>query len=174
MHMASLGKGNATCPFVRQRNPMKVPLPANDPTSALSQKECPGRTGKGSQTGSSMSEPDSPSDRYFLGQFRKIAEGKSSSFMLAGLFVLAVLYTLFFARAVLLPIVLASLLALILMPAVRVLSRVHVPRALGAAVVVATLLGAIAGLVSWIYDPATQWIEKAPSTIAEVERKMRG
>jgi predicted PurR-regulated permease PerM len=121
-----------------------------------------------------MSEPDSSPDRYFLGQFRKIAEGKSSSFMLAGLFILAILYTLFFARAVLLPIVLASLLALILMPAVRALNRIHVPRALGAAIVVATLLGVIGGVISWIYDPAAQWIEKAPSTLAEVERKMRG
>src|SRR4030095_14389748 len=118
--------------------------------------------------GSRVIDSDSSPDRYFLGQFKKIAEGKSSSFMLAGLFVLAILYTLFFARAVLLPIVLASLLALILMPAVRALNRIHVPRALGAAVVVATLLGAIAGLISWIYDPAAPWSGKAPSVSAEV------
>src|SRR4030095_6533990 len=124
--------------------------------------------------GSRVIDSDSSPDRYFLGQFKKIAEGKSSSFMLAGLFVLAVLYTLFFARAVLLPIVLASLLALILMPAVRALNRTYIPRALGAAVVVATLVGIVAGLIWWIYDPAAQWIEKAPSTLAEVERKMRG
>jgi len=94
--------------------------------------------------------------------------------LLAALVVLAVLYTLYFARAVLLPIVLAALLALILMPAVRALKRLHVPRALGAALVVAALAASLGGLLAWVYDPASQWIEKAPFTLSEVELKLRG
>lgn len=121
-----------------------------------------------------MSEQDPPADRHFPERLRKIAGENPSSFLLAGLLVLAVLYTLYFARAVLLPIVLASLLALILMPAVRALKRLHVPRGLGAALVVVALTGTLVGLGGWIYDPAAQWIDKAPSTLAEVERKMRG
>jgi predicted PurR-regulated permease PerM len=121
-----------------------------------------------------MNEQDPPADRRFPAQLRKLAGEEPSSFLLAGLLVLAVLYTLYFARAVLLPIVLASLLALILMPAVRALKRLHVPRGLGAALVVAALAGSLVGLGGWIYDPAAQWIDKAPSTLAEVERKMRG
>jgi predicted PurR-regulated permease PerM len=120
-----------------------------------------------------MSEQSPPADRRFPEQLRKIA-GERPSFLLAGLLVLAVLYTLYFARAVLLPIVLASLLALILMPAVRALRRLHVPRGLGAALVVVALAGSLVGLGGWIYEPAAQWIDKAPSTLAEVERKMRG
>ena len=88
-----------------------------------------------------MSEQDPPADRHFPERLRKIAGENPSSFLLAGLLVLAVLYTLYFARAVLLPIVLASLLALILMPAVRALKRLHVPRGLGAALVVVALTG---------------------------------
>ena len=121
-----------------------------------------------------MSEQDPPARLHFPERLRKITEEQPSSFLLAGLLVLAVLYTLYFARAVLLPIVLASLLALILMPAVRALKRLHVPRGLGAALVVVALTGSLVGLGGWIYDPAAQWIDKAPSTLAEVERKMRG
>jgi len=121
-----------------------------------------------------MSEQNPPTDRHLPEQLRKIAGEKPSSFLLAGLLVLAVLYTLYFARAVLLPIVLASLLAFILMPAVRALNHMHVPRGLGAALVVAALTGSLVGLGGWIYDPAAQWIDKAPSTLTEVERKMRG
>ena len=98
----------------------------------------------------------------------------SATTLLAVLVVLAVLYTLYFARVVLLPIVLACLLALILAPAVRALKRLRVPRPLGAAIVVATLVACLGGLVNWIYDPAVQWIDNAPSTLAEVDRKLRG
>jgi predicted PurR-regulated permease PerM len=48
------------------------------------------------------------------------------------------------------------------------------PRALGAALVVGALSACLVGLVGWIYDPAAQWIEKAPATIAELEHKLRG
>ena len=122
-----------------------------------------------------MNEPDPPSERGFAAPLRKIAGEPLSSKALVGLLILAILYTAYFARAVLLPIVLASLLAFILMPTVRALGRhLHLPRALGAAIVVAALVGFLAGLISWVYDPAAQWIDKAPSTLAEVERKMRG
>jgi len=49
------------------------------------------------------------------------------SFALTGLFVLAVFYTMYFMRAMLLPLVLAMLLSYLLAPLVRVLAciRVH-------------------------------------------------
>lgn len=123
-----------------------------------------------------MSEQHPPAGQRIPGERQGVAGERrlSSSVFLIGLLLLAVLYTLYFARAVLLPLVLAILLALILMPAVRALKRMHVPRALGAAFLVAALAGSLAGLIGWIYDPAAQWIEKAPSTLAAVERKLRG
>jgi predicted PurR-regulated permease PerM len=121
-----------------------------------------------------MNEPHPPEDRALVVPLLQLGGEKvSSTLLLAVLVVLAVLYTLYFARAVLLPIVLALLLALMLMPAVRGLQRLHLPRPLGAAVVVATLVACLGGLAGWIYEPATQWIEKAPATISEVERKLR-
>ncbi len=122
-----------------------------------------------------MSEQHPPAEEYPSGQLRRFAGEKSTpSLLLAGLLVLAILYTLYFARPVLLPVVLAMLLALILMPAVRALVRLHIPRTLGAALVVSALAGIVVWLISSIYEPATQWIEKAPSTLSDVERKMRG
>src|SRR5262245_34627867 len=106
-----------------------------------------------------MSEP--PADHHTPGLLRKMAGEKHvPSMLLAALLVLAILYTLYFARAVLLPIVLAILLALILMPAVRGLEWLRVPRALGAALVVAALAASLGGMIAWVYDPAAQWIEK--------------
>lgn len=121
-----------------------------------------------------MSEQLPPPGDYPSGLLKLAEEKQTPSVLLAGLLVLAILYTLYFARPVMLPVVLAILLALILMPAVRALHWLHIPRALGAAVVVMALVGILFGLISWIYDPATQWIEKAPYTLSELERKMRG
>src|SRR5580765_6380153 len=55
------------------------------------------------------------------------------SVAITGLFVLAVLYTLYFARAFLLPIVLAVLLDFLLSPVIRLLKRARIPEPVGAA-----------------------------------------
>jgi len=55
--------------------------------------------------------------------------------------VLAVLYTLYFARSFLLPIAFAVLLNFLLSPAVRLLGRMRIPNFLGAAIVVLGLIG---------------------------------
>jgi predicted PurR-regulated permease PerM len=91
---------------------------------------------------------------------------------LKGLFVLALFYTFYFARSVILPVVLAMLLALILSPAVRVLKRGAVPEPIGAAVVVLATLAALAYGAYRLTDPASEWIDKMPQVISQVERKL--
>jgi predicted PurR-regulated permease PerM len=98
----------------------------------------------------------------------------SPEVVLTGLFVLAILYTLHAAREILLPVILALLLALILSPAVRGLKRLRLPEPVGAALVVATLVASLGFGLSLLIDPATQWIERAPRTLDQVERKLRG
>lgn len=80
--------------------------------------------------------------------------------ILKGLFLLAVFYTFYFARDVLLPVVLALLLTLILGPTVRGLKRLHVPEPVGAGLVVLTLITAVGFGLYALIDPATAWIEK--------------
>jgi predicted PurR-regulated permease PerM len=94
-------------------------------------------------------------------------------FALIGLLVLAGLYTLYFARAVLIPVVLAVLLSWILSPAVRGLKRLRVPAPWGAALVVGALVAAIGYGVASLTLPAKAWIDKAPDMLRQVDIKLR-
>ena len=95
------------------------------------------------------------------------------SVAITGLFVLAVLYTLFFARAFLLPIVLAVLLDFLLSPVIRALKRVRIPEALGAAVIILALLGGVGGVGYSLADPAREWVQLAPQSLAKVQGRLR-
>ncbi len=92
---------------------------------------------------------------------------------LTGLFVLAAFYTLYFARAFFLPIVLALLLSLLLLPVVRLLRRLRLPEPAGAAVVLLVLLGALGFGVYELAGPAAEWTQKAPQSLRQIERKLR-
>src|SRR4030095_11879358 len=94
------------------------------------------------------------------------------SVALTGLFILAVFYTVYFLRAVLLPIVLAWLLSYLLRPIVRTLSRVNIPALLGAALLLVALLSIVTLGVSALAVPASGWLAKAPSGLQELEHKL--
>jgi predicted PurR-regulated permease PerM len=94
------------------------------------------------------------------------------SIAITGLLVLAVLYTLYFARAFLLPIVLAVLLDFLLSPLIRTLKRARIPEPAGAALVLLALLGAVGFGVYSLADPAREWMAKAPQSLARVQTRM--
>ena len=79
------------------------------------------------------------------------------SVALTGLFVLALVYTTYFARSFLMPIVLALLLSFLLAPVVRALKRVGIPESIGAGVVLVTLVGAALFGVYRLTTPASAW-----------------
>jgi len=86
-----------------------------------------------------------------------------------GLFILACLYTVAFARPFLLPLTVGLLLYFLLIPVVRALKRLRVPEPAGAALVVAAL---VAGLVLSVYAlswPASEWMAKAPESLRRIE-----
>lgn len=95
-------------------------------------------------------------------------------FALQGLLVLSILYTAYFAQAILRPFALAVLLALLLAPAVRALKRWRLPEPIGAAVVVLGLAAVFSCSAYLLFDPAKQWIESAPRTLRQAEYKLRG
>jgi predicted PurR-regulated permease PerM len=95
------------------------------------------------------------------------------SVAIMGLFILAVLYTLYFARAFLLPIVLAILLDFLLSPVIRTLKRLRIPEPVGAALVVLGLLGALGGAGYTLAEPAREWVRRAPESIAKVRGRLQ-
>lgn len=95
------------------------------------------------------------------------------SIAITGLFVLAVFYTLYFARSFFLPIVLAVLLDFLLSPVIRFLQRLHVPEPVGAVIVVASLLGLIGVGGYNLAGPAREWAARAPDSIQKVQSRLR-
>jgi predicted PurR-regulated permease PerM len=95
------------------------------------------------------------------------------SVALTGIFTLAFFYTLYFARAIFLPIILALLLSFLLAPVMRGLRRIGIPAGLGAAVVILGLLGAVSLGVYRLSAPAAGWIQRAPEGLEHVERRIR-
>lgn len=95
------------------------------------------------------------------------------SVAITGLFILAVFYTLYFARPFLLPVVLAVLLDFLLSPVIRFLKRLRVPEPLGAAIVVLGLLGLVGAGVYSLADPARAWVAKAPVSIQKIQSRLR-
>lgn len=85
-----------------------------------------------------------------------------------GLFALGVLYTLYLAHQVILPVVLAIMVSLLLSPLVRRATRLGVPRALASFVVLAGLVGIVAGMGTIVGQPALNWLEDAPEGIARL------
>ena len=95
------------------------------------------------------------------------------SLSITGLFVLAAFYTLYFARAFFLPVILAVLLDFLLSPLIRGLKRARIPEPLGAALVILALIGAAGAAVYGLVDPAKEWGAKLPGSVREAESRLR-
>ena len=100
-------------------------------------------------------------------------ESASRSVGITILAVLALLYTLYFARDFLLPVTFAVLLNFLLSPVVRALARLHVSPPVGAGIVILALIGALALGVYELADPVQGWAQRAPATMDRVGSKVR-
>lgn len=92
---------------------------------------------------------------------------------LSGLFLLAVFGTLYVARSVFMPIVLALLLSFLLAPLVSGLARLHLPTPLGAALVLLAILAVVGYGAYWLSGPAAGWIEQIPQSLERLETKVQ-
>jgi predicted PurR-regulated permease PerM len=91
------------------------------------------------------------------------------TFFLGGLFALGTLAAIYVASSIILPVVLAFVLKLLLQPAVRVLERLHLPRAVGALLPILLVIGALVGLVAALSGPAATWAKRLPEGIPRLE-----
>ncbi len=94
------------------------------------------------------------------------------SVSMTGLFLLALFYTMFFLRSLLLPIVLALLLSYLLRPIVRGLAKIKISTHLGSALLLLSLVGALGYAVSFLAAPAAGWLEKAPYSMHQLQQKL--
>lgn len=95
------------------------------------------------------------------------------SLSLAVLAILGAVYMLHWARAVFIPLLLGVMLAYALWPLVDRLERWRLPRALGAGLVLAAILGGLGGAGYALADDATELMETLPEAAAKVRRALR-
>ena len=108
-----------------------------------------------------------------LRRTRVAFERRGGSVALTMLAILALLYTLYFARDFLLPIVIAILLDLLFSPVVRALTRVGVGAPLGAAIVVVGLLAMVSFGMYELSSPVQRWADEAPKTLESAETRLK-
>lgn len=95
------------------------------------------------------------------------------SIALTGLFILAVLYSLYFARPVLLPMALALILNFLLRPIIQRLEKIHIPPSASALIVLLGFVAILGGGGYLLSRPAKQWIARAPDIISQVSAKIQ-
>jgi predicted PurR-regulated permease PerM len=103
-------------------------------------------------------------------EFKKI-KSRVTSVRLLLAFAIGLL--LYFAHVAFIPVALSLLIFLVLSGPVEALHCRNVPRSVGAAVVVAAILGIMVALVNFMSEPAQKWFAAAPHTFRLIERKIR-
>jgi predicted PurR-regulated permease PerM len=108
-----------------------------------------------------LTTPGTPVDRW-----------RALAVNLTVLSVLAVLYTLYFAREFLVPIVFAILLNFLLSPVVRWLGRFRIPAPLSAAIIILAILGVLSSGAFGLSGSVRDWIASAPETMKTADAKL--
>lgn len=85
---------------------------------------------------------------------------------------LLVLYTLYAARTVMVPLVLACMLNLVLTPVVLALARAKIPEPVGAGLVVAFILLVFGFGLATLAEPAAGWLRRLPFIIDQLSDRL--
>jgi predicted PurR-regulated permease PerM len=104
---------------------------------------------------------------------KAVASPRGRSIEVTILTSLALLYTLYFAREFLVPIVFALLLNFLLSPLVRRMLRWRIKPPISAAIVVVVLITAVAESAYQLAGPAQRWAMSAPQSFARAEQRLR-
>lgn len=92
--------------------------------------------------------------------------------ILLGLLLLALVYTLYFAKDIIVIILLALFLATLLHPVVRFLHRHRIPKSIGAGAVVLFLSGVLVTAGYQLSGPAAKWLDQGPQVLNEIKYKL--
>ncbi|MES1924041.1 AI-2E family transporter [Salinisphaera sp. T31B1] len=88
------------------------------------------------------------------------------SVIMTALLVLAVFYTLYFARFVLIPVALALIFNLLLGPIVTRMQRWHIPRSFSALLIIGSFTAVVCYGGYMLMGPAQYWINRAPEAFS--------
>jgi len=92
---------------------------------------------------------------------------------LGGIFLVLLLAALYITAEIVWPLVLAFALSLVLSPLMRFLARLHVPRVLGALMLVAAVLALVMALGTAVSGPAASWAAKLPDALPRLFQRLR-
>jgi predicted PurR-regulated permease PerM len=115
------------------------------------------------------SPSNGPSKRGNL-EKKRLSVGET---VLIGIFIILLFFVLKYAAVILMPLTFAILLSLLLTPVVHFLSKWHIPKRIGAAIVVASIVSVIAGAIIFLSEPAEEWLDKSPQILQEIEQKLQ-
>ncbi|MFN3582007.1 MAG: AI-2E family transporter [Pseudomonas sp.] len=85
---------------------------------------------------------------------------------------LALLYTLYFAKSLLMPFVVALLFALLLSPLVSLLKRLYIPRTMSAVLILCLIGGPFAAVTMKLAEPAQRWAQAIPELSEKLSRQV--
>ncbi|SFG60577.1 AI-2E family transporter [Neptunomonas qingdaonensis] len=91
---------------------------------------------------------------------------------LYGLLALALLYTLYFAKSLLMPILVALLFSLLLSPLVTLFKRFYIPRTLSAIILLAMIGGPVTMLAIELTEPAQKWLAQLPQLSTKLTKEL--
>ena len=106
-------------------------------------------------------------------QERVVSDLDASLLVQAGLLVLAILYTLYFARFLLVPLTAALLLHQLLYSPVQWLHRKGLPLGMAAGLVLSGVLFLIGVAGNFLAEPAETWLHDAPASLHELSVRLR-
>jgi predicted PurR-regulated permease PerM len=96
----------------------------------------------------------------------------ANTFFLGGLFALALLTAAYVAGEIVLPLAFAITLNLLMQPVLRMLEQLHVPKALGALLLILVVFATIVGLGAAISGPAGAWMAKLPEGVPRLQERL--
>lgn len=91
---------------------------------------------------------------------------------LVGLLVIAIITVLYFGKPFFLPVVMAFVVGTMLSPAAGFLERYHVPRGVGAVLIVVAVTALGAFIVGLIASPAIEWSSRLPELAGRLKDKL--
>jgi predicted PurR-regulated permease PerM len=118
-----------------------------------------------------VAPPDVPAPEDPTPELRELRAIRRRLTILA---LIALLAAIYFARALLLPIVLGFVIALTLRPLVRALERFRIPPAVSGVLVIVALGIVVLGAAWWAAGPVANLVADAPEIGQEVRWKLRG